>query len=294
MKINFSLVLLGAVAGFAVTSAISWTWLHNLPRQIVIKRVYDSTTSILRSQHLIFGAPRAIDDRYNIDSTAGISILVREGFVIGHADRFKAPLWVSQHWTREYRQASDAQRDTKRDFQIDTELPEYARGSSRYNNGAYQRGHMSRNKDNLAFGSDNTQMGDRMSNIVPQRPNLNERVWARLEDVAHNSVERDGIEEVWVISGSVFTNMKPIELVGNGIGVPECTYKIIAWIDSKGNFEMQGFVLPQSASDTNLENYLVTVRSIEKRTGLDFFPELSLDQSEKLESFLPKALWDTP
>ena len=214
--------------------------------------------------------------------------------MIGHADRFKAPIWVSVHWNRKYFDESESLRDSKRDFEEDPELPDYARGSTRYENSAYQRGHMARNKDNLAFGSDNTSMGDRMSNIVPQRPSLNERVWGRLEDDHRKVVAAGKIDEIWIISGAVYDGMKPIETVGNGIGVPVATYKVIGWYDDKRRFNAQGFVIPQTATEVGSTRYLVSIRSIEERTGLDFFPELSPQESERIEATTPRVLWESP
>ena len=287
-------VLLGAVVcGVVVTSLKAQQSPH-----IVTQRVYDSTSWELRSQHLVFGAPKAIDTRYNFtppgekNEVPGISVLVREGFVDGYSDRFKAPLWVSVHWTRELLEQSEQTQDVKRDFEEDTELPEYARGTNRYNNSMYQRGHMARNKDNLAWGEDNTLMGDLMSNIVPQRAHLNEHVWARLENEHRKIVASDSIHEIWVISGSIYDGLKPIETIGNGIGVPQATYKVIGWFSSDGRFEAQGFVFPQDATDTHPEHYFASIRSIEERTGLDFFPKLSPEESERIETATPRVLWE--
>ena len=60
---------------------------------------------ILRSKHFIFGMPRLNDRRHDFNPDgevirAGITVLVREGFVIAHFDRMRAPLFVCQRWTK--------------------------------------------------------------------------------------------------------------------------------------------------------------------------------------------------
>ncbi len=134
----------------------------------------------LRSQHLIWGMPVQTDDRHNIrfpGETAprpGLSVLVREGFVIGHYDRFKVPAWVAVRWTRE---DHDNLRPGSfgRPFGPDTELPRYARALRDYEFSTTQmeRGHMARHEDNEAWGEDNSDEGCLMSNIVPQHRDMN-------------------------------------------------------------------------------------------------------------------------
>jgi endonuclease G len=290
----------GAIVGGIVLGVPLYVTASNRPAKVITQRVYDSSTWQLRSEHFVFGMPRPIDSRYDFDNpqtkekATGISVLVREGFVVGHADRFKAPVWVAVHWTRDYFSQSEDARDSKRDFEVDTELPPYAQGQNRYNNSDYDRGHMARNKDNLAFGSDNTQMGDRMSNIVPQTKSLNQRIWAKLENEQRTIVNSDQIQEIWVISGALYSNMKPIKTVGNGIGVPNATYKIIGWFDENRIFHAQGFILPQNAADVQSQSYLASIKSIEEETGLDFFPELPAEESQRIEADKPSKLWDAP
>lgn len=59
----------------------------------------------LRSKHLLHGVPKYRDSRHEITvdgkTQDGISILVREGFVVGHFDKNKVPAWVSMRWNEE-------------------------------------------------------------------------------------------------------------------------------------------------------------------------------------------------
>lgn len=61
----------------------------------------------IRSRHLLFGLPKVkVSERFNIKQKdgqviEGISILVRDGFVIGHNDKRKVPAWTSKRWNRD-------------------------------------------------------------------------------------------------------------------------------------------------------------------------------------------------
>ena len=83
----------------------------------------------LRSRHLVFGMPRLIDDRHDFKPDGfdkkqpGITILVREGFVVAHFDRMKSPLWVAQLWTRHDFKRMNQVPSQGRPWKEDLELP---------------------------------------------------------------------------------------------------------------------------------------------------------------------------
>ena len=260
----------------------------------------------LRSEHFIFGMPRCFDDRHQIvdkrgDVLPGISVLVREGFVVGHYDRFKVPAWVSTHWTRADYRASEAEPYNERRFAPDHELPLYARAETSYDyaTSKMQRGHMARQQDNKAWGSDNVLMGCRMSNIVPQSGPLNGGIWGEIEDETRSVVANPAskITSVWIISGPVFRRAAtdaidtPLMTVGNGVGVPWSTYKVVGWFDADDRFNVRAFIARQRPIATEPEQCLTTVDEVEALTGLDFFPELDDRLQVRLESQQHETLW---
>lgn len=258
----------------------------------------------LRSRHLVWGMPRQVDARHNIVypgetlARSGLSVLVREGFVVGHYDAFKVPAWVSVRWSREDfdRLASDSY---GRPFARDEELPRYAQADIRYDFSTSQmeRGHMARHEDNEAWGKDNSDAGCLMSNVVPQHKDMNGEAWNDLEELHQEAVDDTslGIDALWVISGPIFEHGAPQSSVGNGVGVPEATYKVIGWFDEAGDFQARGYVVRQEDRERdNPARYLRSIDSIEQATGLDFFPELPAQRAQEIESALPSDLWGLP
>lgn len=261
----------------------------------------------LRSKHFVWGMPQPTDHRHSIrypgeiESRPGLSVLVREGFVVGHYDRLKIPAWVAQRWSLE---DLDRLRDGSygRNFGPDPELPLYAQALDdyEYSRSSMERGHMARHEDNEAWGEDNSNAGCLMSNIVPQHKDMNGEAWNDLEEL-HQEVVGDetlGIDTVWVISGPVFEDQDgdgvedPIEVVGNGIAVPHGTYKVVGWFDGDGLFQARGYVVRQEDRIRHKpEHYLTSIDSIEADTGLDFFPELPEDREALIEGSLPSDTW---
>ena len=133
-----------------------------------------------------------------------------------------------------------------------------------------------------------------MSNIVPQSAGLNTRSWLALENAHRNIVTSTAhdIEEVWVISGTIFEDGQAQTLIVDGVGVPESCYKVITWRDGSGDLQARGYVLGQLDTSTSpLTQYLITIDAIEEATGLDFLPDLEDAEEDALEAATHADLW---
>jgi endonuclease G len=74
------------------------------------------------------------------------------------------------------------------------------------------------------------------------------------------------------------------------VSVPTHYYKVI--LDyNKGNSKSIGFIMPNADSKEPLQNYAVAVDSVEKLTGIDFFPLLEDEQEELIEKKLCLTCW---
>jgi endonuclease G len=127
-----------------------------------------------------------------------------------------------------------------------------------------------------------------MSNITPQRHTLNAGLWRELEmRIATSYPARYG--EVWVITGPVF-GPSPRTLRG-GVAVPDAFFKII--IDEQdGKLRTLAFLVPQDAPEgADPARYLTTIDEIERRTGLDFLPELDEPAQRAIEAQRAGRVW---
>jgi endonuclease G len=290
--------IIGAAALVLVTVVVTRQFCVSPQAQVIPQQeVMGEKTWTLRSQHFIYGMPATTDQRYNFaleDNTpaTGISVLVREGFVVGHCDKFKIPLWVCVKWTRADYNATEGKPSPRRNFKADLELPAYARATPNYHGPVkMDRGHMARNQDNLAWGEDNASTGNLMSNIAPQSPSLNEHAWLALENLHRNVVKSGEIDAIWIITGTVLKDGKAEATLNNGVGVPYGTFKVLAWYDRNDNLHARGFVLSQDANQATPERYMVPIRQIEEMTGLNFFPELPYAEQNRIETANPRKVW---
>lgn len=214
-------------------------------------------------------------------------VLRNDGFLVGWSDVRVNPLWVSYLLHDVEAPSAGPRPDFRRDWRTLWPI-----ATDSYFGSGHDRGHLAPNYAIAAVhGRDAQSQTFLMSNITPQRPNLNRRLWQRLEEVVMDHfVPRFGA--VQVLTGPVFADRFQ-DGVFNRVGlveVPEAFYKIIAVPGERPR--VLAFLMPQDVrGDESLEAFLVSVDEVEARTGLDFFPGLSDAAAEALESEVVTEGW---
>nr|WP_298377236.1 DNA/RNA non-specific endonuclease [uncultured Halomonas sp.] len=214
-------------------------------------------------------------------------VLRNDGTLIGWSDLRVNPLWVSY----QLREIDDPHSGKRPNFKRDWRTLWPIAPESYFGSG-YDRGHLAPNYAIATVHGRNAQEQTfLMSNISPQRPNLNRKLWQRLEEVViDHFVSRFGVVEV--ITGPVFPS-NFLDNVFNRVGlieVPQAFYKIIV-VPSKQPKAL-AFLMPQTVQGNEpLDRYLVSIDEIEARTGLDFFSLLPDDVETGLESGIRKQGW---
>ena len=252
----------------------------------------------LSSRHVVHGMPRTLDDRYVIDGAGdekqSLSLLGREGFVIGYSNKYRIAVFVSMQWTQSLYEASKGAAGGDRVYRPDPDLPSYGRGTPDFENATsgLQRGHLARHADNRAWGEDNVEMGNLVSNLGPMSKSLNEGVWGVLEDAHRTIVTNKAFgSSIWVISGAVLPKNERFEFLKNGVVVPKAYYKIFAWYDRAGAFQNRGYMIPQTAGKEPPVDFLTPIDVIEDLTGLDFFPKLADGVENSVEAAKHTTMW---
>jgi endonuclease G, mitochondrial len=216
--------------------------------------------------------------------TASDTKILRRAFYtcrIGYAGLYdpagRTPLWIAEHLVKSDL-VGNANRDGL-DFIADPDIPSGALPKSDdYANSGFDKGHMA-----PAADFKNSQAGMiasfQFSNAVPQTPQSNRHIWKDLEESTRELASRRG--ELYVITGPIYSTIPRVQLKGR-VSIPDATYKIL--IDPKTK-SMTGFVVPNTSTPgKDLRIYQVKVREIEKLTGLNFNPDLSQVEADKLES----------
>lgn len=216
-----------------------------------------------------------------------IQILKRKGFTIGYSNTLKHPVWVMYTITSVDRTVSSGVRPTY--FSKDPDLGDKSPQHRDYVGSGYDRGH---NAPNYAiatrYGKDAQLQTFFMSNISPQKPNLNQGPWVDVEKRLANGLSAR-YETIHVIVGSVPS--KPTKRLKSGVEIPKGFYQIAY---TQVGEKLYAFALYMSQT---IERHAVTrgtfysIDELEELTGLDFFPRLKQEDQVELEGGEATRFW---
>lgn len=215
--------------------------------------------------------------------------LRNDAFMLGYSDLRGNPLWVSykvntvtprakhlsrpQHFSKDWRTLNPVTHED-------------------YLHSGYDRGHMAPNYAISRLYGKQAQLDTfLMSNITPQRPKLNQKLWQRLEDVEINHFTHLG-KDLWVYTGPIFKGKSKRLNNAWNVEIPDAFYKIYARPTPYNTPKILAFLMPQTVKGNEpLTRFLTTVDNIEKLTGLDFFADLEDPIENKLESTIASTSW---
>jgi endonuclease G len=217
-------------------------------------------------------------NKINSSDPNGISFIKHTFYEIGFNTKYRLPAWTFYSLTKEHLEIANLERNGS--FVKDPLLNAEQAKSNDYAASGFDKGHMVPCED-MSFSEQAMHETFYYSNCAPQTTELNRGEWKVLEELSRQWGKKYG--EVIVISGPVFEiNMKTMG--EERIPIPNSFYKLILRYESQ-TYKAIGFVLPNSTTTLNdLPNYVCSVDSIEKITGLDFFTDLPDNLEMQFES----------
>ena len=164
------------------------------------------------------------------------------------------------------------------DFRPDPFIKKNMSDSIDYWNSGYDRGHLAASAD---FKWNRKALSESYfySNIIPQHPQLNQGAWNKLEmQVREWAIENS---ELIVVTGPVLqSNLPKLPQGSFKVSIPEYIYKIV--LDYyPPQYKAIAFLYPNKSVPYELEKHVVSIDSLEKLTGIDFFPKL-IDSLENI------------
>ncbi|WP_353778922.1 DNA/RNA non-specific endonuclease [Winogradskyella sp. 3972H.M.0a.05] len=208
-------------------------------------------------------------------STTG-QIVHHNNYSLSYAEAHEQAEWVAYELKASHLSSTNHKRPY---FEIDRAVKTKAAHWRNYKNSGYDRGHLCPAGDRR-FTKEAHDETFLTSNISPQKHDFNSGVWNRLEQkVRYWARKYDG---VFVVTGGILED--GLQSIGEEqVTVPKQFYKVL--IDyNKGNPKVLAFLMDHKGSDKPLYEFVVSVDDIEALTKIDFFPQLSDDIEEQLES----------
>lgn len=212
-----------------------------------------------------------------LPSSTTNQIIRHDYYTLSYSEKHEQAEWVAYELKKNYVKNNDF----KRPYFI--EDPKVKTGSAdwrNYKKSGYDKGHLCPAGD-MEFAIKAYNDTFFTSNISPQLHDFNGGIWNRLEQkVRYWATKYDGI---YVVTGGILH--PSLQTIGKEkVSVPNYFYKIL--LDySNGQYRMIAFLVPSKKSDKPLYDFVVSVDTVEKMTGIDFFPKLD----DKIENNLEKA-----
>lgn len=156
-----------------------------------------------------------------------------------------------------------------------------------YKGSGYDRGHLAPAAD-MGWSVKAMEESFYYSNMSPQKPSFNRGIWKQLEELTREWAVQN--KEIYIVTGGVLNDSLP-SIGKNKVTVPKYFYKVI--LDySEPSIKGIGFILPNESSKEPLQRYAVTIDSVERFTGINFFYQLPEDQEKVIESTLTIKSWN--
>ena len=172
------------------------------------------------------------------------------------------------------------------DFRIDEKISSKSATLLDYRRSGYDRGHLCPAGDRRfgKFAYDQTFL---TSNVSPQNHGFNAGIWNRLEQkVRRWANELDG---VYVVTGGVLE--KGLETIGSeNVSVPIMFYKVVVDL-SNDEPQAVAFLIPNKDTSDSYFDYVVSIDTIEERTGIDFFPNMNESAEKNMERSTSLKHW---
>lgn len=217
----------------------------------------------------------------------------------------------SQRWSCYQMYASNRVQATKRyysdynQYPEDPELPsQYYFNGDPFRGSGYDHGHICPSADRL-YSIDANVQTFYLTNMQPQRHIFNAGIWEKMEEKLRSwmSTGSKAQDTLYVCKGGTIDAVPGVtddpirETLSNGLIVPKYFFMALLRKSNTGYKALAFWVEHTDADHTNdaLSNYVINIRELERRTGIDFFCNLPDNTEEEVETMSVenvKWLWN--
>ena len=206
-------------------------------------------------------------------------IINHTAFRLCYSETHEQAIWVAYRLTVEMCNNNGEERSN--DFREDTSVKTKSAHPDDYKKSGYDRGHLCPAGD-MGWSEATMSESFLMSNMSPQEPKFNRGIWKKLETQVREWAKTN--EELYVVTAGVL--QEGLKTIGeNKVSVPNYYYKVI--LDVKPpEYKAIAFVMPNEGSKNDIFDFAVSIDSVQRLTGIDFFPTLP----DSLENYLEKTI----
>ncbi len=212
-------------------------------------------------------------------------VIKHEGYTVSYNSEYRIANWVAYELTATEAKSKKTERSNK--FVSDPQVKGATAMNEDYTRSGYDRGHLAPAGD-MKWSVKAMRESFYLSNICPQKPKLNRGIWKDLEEQCRLWALDNG--SLLIVTGPVITgDMK--RLGKNKVAIPKSFYKVLCYYTEKG-YKGIGFLFEnRDYKDNSLKSMVIPIDSVEKVTGIDFFPSIPDDQEKEMEATVDWSSW---
>jgi len=233
------------------------------------KEMNDRTEPIQNQESTFVSNQTNTGSLYNVSylpTSTTKQVVKHKYYTLSYNEKFEQAEWVAYELKKEYLKNGNY----KRPYFI--EDPSVTTGSAdwrNYKKSGYDKGHLCPAGD-MEFDENAYNDTFYTSNISPQNHDFNSGIWNRLEQKTRYWASK--YNDVYVVTGGILKDSD--KTIGTEkVSVPEYFYKIILAKIGKEHKAI-AFLVPNEDSNKSLYDFMVPIETLEKMTGIDFFPNL--------------------
>jgi endonuclease G, mitochondrial len=210
-------------------------------------------------------------------------IISHKGYSFIYNEPHEQACWVAYSLTK--KEANKIYKRTDK-FMPDPDVTTGTADDEDYSGSGNDRGHLAPAAD-MGWSPEAMAESFYYSNMSPQWPAFNRGIWKKLEELVRSwAVEYNSIS---IVTGPVLTD--GLKSIGpDKVSVPNYFYKVILDYEDP-DIKGIGFIIPNAGSSQPLQDFAVTIDSVEKVTGIDFYPALPDEQEKVIEKTLCIDCW---
>jgi len=210
-------------------------------------------------------------------------IISHYAYCLSYDEEYEQAKWVAYTITTD---KTDVKVKRTNNFKPDPLVKTGSADNLDYKGSGFDRGHLCPAAD-MSWSPQAMDESFYYSNMSPQGPSFNRGIWKTLEEQVRVWLSRD--DTLSIVVGPVLS--PGLKKIGhNGVSVPEYYYKVI--LDySEPEIKEIAFLMPNQKCNDDIFNYAVPVDSIEKVTGIDFFPNIPDTLEQRLEKQFSLEKW---
>ncbi len=218
-------------------------------------------------------------------------VMFNRHYVIGYSYYFR-----QAKWALEIIDPDNSNLDRADNFRPDYRVPELFRADlADYLNSGFDRGHLvaSANQQETEIQNSETFL---LSNMSPQQPDFNRRIWKTLEQRVRELDSNKKILETYVICGPIFDFNKPVVTIGSEkkggvtLPIPHSYFKSILTENNRGALHMWSFIIPNAKSNKTLDKFQVSTAKVEQMAGLFLWESLTGEKIKREKNHIRK-MW---